>query len=165
MTLRPTARVLLLDPQGRILLMRGRLAGAPDAARFWFTIGGGVEPGESLEAAARREIWEETGLERVRLGPVVWRRRGLVPNMETGDPVLFDESYWVAWCEGGEAVRTGWNAMEQRLVDAIRWWTVDEIAASTEPVYPVGLAERLAELIAGRLPATPLWISDEGCGE
>ena len=58
---RLTARVLLLDPEGRILLMRGRLPGDPEAPRVWFTVGGGIEPGESAEAAAAREIVEETG--------------------------------------------------------------------------------------------------------
>ena len=49
---RPTARVLLLDPDDRILLMKGRLPSNPDAPGVWFTIGGGIEPGESLYEAA-----------------------------------------------------------------------------------------------------------------
>lgn len=38
---------------------------------YWFTIGGAVESGESLTAAAVRELWEETGIEitEQRLGP------------------------------------------------------------------------------------------------
>ena len=158
MQVRETARVLLLDPHGRILLMRGRLAGARQEDRFWFTVGGGVEPGESVEAAAAREVWEETGLADVRLGPIVWRREGVVPNMETGESMLFNESYLVARCAGGAPVRSGWNEVERRLVDAIRWWAVAEIAATAERVYPEGLAALLPDVIGGRYPSEPIWI-------
>ena len=42
--------------------------------RFWFMIGGEIEPNESLQAAAIREIFEETGISQseITLGPVVW---------------------------------------------------------------------------------------------
>jgi hypothetical protein len=33
-----------------------------------------------------------------------------------------------------------------------RWWSVDELRATTEIVYPLGLADLLAELLAGRIP-------------
>lgn len=68
---RLTARVLLFDVQGRILLLKGRLPNRPMHTSSWFTVGGGVEPGETLEAAALREIAEETGFSDVELGPVV----------------------------------------------------------------------------------------------
>ncbi|MCC7267714.1 MAG: NUDIX domain-containing protein [Caulobacteraceae bacterium] len=56
MQVRPTVRVLLLDPEDRLLLFRGRLPAQPDSAPFWFTCGGGIEPGETVEDAALREI-------------------------------------------------------------------------------------------------------------
>jgi 8-oxo-dGTP pyrophosphatase MutT (NUDIX family) len=164
MRVRDTARVLLLDPQRRILLMRGRLAGAPDDARFWFTIGGGVEPGETVEQAAAREVLEETGIADVRLGPVVWLREGVVPHMETGEPLLFREQYLVATTGGGEPDRSGWNDLERRLVDAIRWWTLAEIAGSRERIYPEGLAGLLPEILAGQYPESPIWIGDPPTG-
>ncbi|HEY3696993.1 NUDIX domain-containing protein [Phenylobacterium sp.] len=104
---RLTARVLLFDPLDRILLMRGRFEGAPDAERFWFTVGGGVEPGESLMQAAAREIAEETGLADVVLGPVVWLREAVMPDMDTQKPLLCQESYVVARSAGGAPSRGG----------------------------------------------------------
>jgi 8-oxo-dGTP pyrophosphatase MutT (NUDIX family) len=58
---RNTARVLPVDQQGRVLLLHGWDPLRPDDP-FWFTIGGAAEPGESLSAAAARELREEAGI-------------------------------------------------------------------------------------------------------
>ncbi len=39
---------------------------------YYVTIGGGIEPGETPEQAARREVKEETSLD-VTLGPLLWQ--------------------------------------------------------------------------------------------
>ena len=49
---RRAARVLLIDDQDRVLLFEGFDPEVPDV-RFWFTAGGGVEPGESLARRSR----------------------------------------------------------------------------------------------------------------
>ena len=151
---RLTARVLLFDPRGRILLMKGRLASDPDRPGEWFTIGGGVKGGETLEEAAAREIREESGVRDFVLGPVV-ARRDIVFVGAGGAPVLSREHYLVARCQGGDPSREGWNAAERALVDEIRWWSLESLAAMSEPVHPAGLAGRLADLVAGRYPAVP----------
>jgi 8-oxo-dGTP pyrophosphatase MutT (NUDIX family) len=51
------AAVLLVDNRDRLLLMKRSDSGC------WGPPGGAVEPGEIVEAAARRETLEETGLE------------------------------------------------------------------------------------------------------
>ena len=95
---RLTARVLLFDPQGRLLLVRGRAT--PDAElSFWFTVGGGVDPGETLEAGALREVAEETGFTAVELGPVVWERASVF-TLADGETVILKESYFVARPDG-----------------------------------------------------------------
>ena len=157
---RLTARVLLFDPRGDILLVRGRATQAADAPSFWFTVGGGVDPGESLEAGALREIAEETGFTDLELGPVVWLRASVF-TLADGETVILKESYFVARCRGGEPSRAAWEPHELALMDDMRWWSADEIAATDEMIYPERLRELLPDIVAGRLPATPLEISVE----
>ncbi len=145
---RPTVRVLLLDPADRILLMKGRLPSDPGAPGAWFTIGGGIERGETPEAAARREILEETGFRDTEIGPVAWRGEQVLLDRKRR-PVLFKENWLVARCAGGEPSRAGWQALEREFVDDIRWWTLDDLAACPDAVYPADLVKRLRS-IAGR---------------
>lgn len=152
---RPTARVILLDPADRVLLLRGRLPAAPKGEGYWFPVGGGVEPGESLAEAAAREIREETGIVDFTLGPLIWRRQGVLKMPE---PMLFLEHYFLARCASADPVRDGWSAMEHDLLDDMRWWTQPELAATADAVFPPGLADRLVGLIAGDLPPDPVEI-------
>jgi 8-oxo-dGTP pyrophosphatase MutT (NUDIX family) len=58
---RNTARVLPVDPEGRVLLLHGWDPLRPHDP-FWFSIGGAVEHGETLREAAARELHEEAGI-------------------------------------------------------------------------------------------------------
>jgi 8-oxo-dGTP pyrophosphatase MutT (NUDIX family) len=143
---RPTARILLLDADNRILLMKGRLPANPNAPGVWFTIGGGVEPGETLYEAAAREAREETGFDDVVLGEVAWRSETTLPDRKQR-PVLFQDAFILARCAGGEVSREGWQALEREFVDDIRWWTLEDLAGLSEPVWPSDLAARLKDLL------------------
>src|SRR5215472_5406574 len=156
---RLTARVLLFDPGDRILLMKGRLPGNPSGPAFWFTIGGEREAGESVEAAAAREIVEETGLADAELGPVVWESEALIAFGERGETIHFKEAYVVARTTGGPLSRAGWMPGERELIDDLRWWTLEELGASAETIYPIGLAELLIDVLAGRIAPEPLVIA------
>ena len=67
---RPAARILLVDAQDRVLMFRFT---PDDRPPLWCTPGGAVDPGESYAAAARRELWEEVGLD-IDCGPEVAQR-------------------------------------------------------------------------------------------
>lgn len=136
--------------------MHGRIPSRRTGRGAWFLIGGGVEPGETLERAAAREIVEETGFTDVALGPVVWRREGELLLRE--GPVWMDEHYFVARHTGGDPARHGWQPDEHDLIDDIRWWTLEELRATEERVFPPGLADLLAALLAEGAPAEPLSI-------
>jgi ADP-ribose pyrophosphatase YjhB (NUDIX family) len=146
---RRTARVILLDPENRILLMKGRLPSQPDAPGVWFTVGGGIEPGESVLEAAAREIGEETGIEDAEFGDIVWRDEMTVLDRK-GRSVLVRDTFLLARCRGGEVSRDGWQALEREFVDDMRWWTLTELLASAEETWPPDLAKRLEALLAPR---------------
>ena len=153
---RLTVRVLLLDPDGRLLLMKGRFPGMPPQGA-WFTVGGGAEPGETILQAAVREVQEETGFSDVQFGPVIWRSDGPL-ILPSGEPVMMREHFIVAQCAGGEPSRAGWEELERQLVLDLRWWSLDELRACTDVVYPAGLAALLPDVLDGRHPAEPVTI-------
>jgi 8-oxo-dGTP pyrophosphatase MutT (NUDIX family) len=154
---RRTARVVLLDPNGRILLMKGRLPSDPGGPAFWYTVGGGLDDGESLAEAAIREVLEETGFTDVVLGPTVWFDEVILEDVE-GERRLFRQFYIVAHTTGGPLSRSGWLDYEHRLTDDIRWWTLEELQLTADVIYPEGLAELLPDVLAGRYAAEPLVI-------
>ncbi|HEV2362763.1 MAG TPA: NUDIX domain-containing protein [Caulobacteraceae bacterium] len=154
---RPTVRVLLFDPSEQILLMKGRLPTNPAAPGAWFTLGGAIEAGESLQEAARREILEEAGFHEIALGPVVWRREAVFPDLTHGE-MLFEESYLVARCAAAAPSRAHWRPWERELCDDIRWWPLADLARQSEPVFPAGLAALAVPIAAGDYPTTPVRI-------
>ncbi|MET0183055.1 MAG: NUDIX domain-containing protein [Caulobacterales bacterium] len=147
---RRTARILLIDAAKRLLMMKTRDFADPTRPPLWLTIGGGLEIGERVEDAARREILEETGISNFTLGPTVWTGDYVI---ETQDgPVHFRESFIVAHAHETDLSRHGWTDLEREFVLDLRWLTLDDIATITDRLYPVGLATLLAPILNGVYP-------------
>lgn len=157
---RITARVLLLDPERRLLLARYKDFANPSGPPFWATIGGEVEPGESIEAGARREIAEETGITGVTLGPIVWYGEWVLTDFE-GRTRRFKESFIVAQTQATALSRAGWTPFERDMMLDARWWTHAEIAASMEIIYPRGLASLLPPILRGEYPRAVIALDRE----
>jgi 8-oxo-dGTP pyrophosphatase MutT (NUDIX family) len=143
---RNAARVLLLDEEGRVLLVRGHDPDDREAGGWWFTPGGGLEPGEDARTAAIREAHEETGHRVADLtGPVA--RRSSVFRFE-GRLIEQRELFFVAHVPAFEPTSTGWTELERRALSGARWWSLDELRGTDETVYPENLADLVAEAVA-----------------
>jgi 8-oxo-dGTP pyrophosphatase MutT (NUDIX family) len=148
---RSAARVILIDPEDRVLLLRTNLR---DDGPLWITPGGGIELGETPEAAALRELREETGIEAA-LGPCVWVGRHVFDFR--GTTLDLRERYFVVRLDGVSATTDAHLLeYEREFIREYRWWSVLEIAASKDWFAPRGLVELLPPILAGDYPASPL---------
>ena len=151
---RPTVRIILISPAGRVLLIRYQDLRTDLAPIYWLTPGGGVDPGETLAQTARRELIEETGLADVELGPIVWYDEPLVTYL--GERFQILQSYFVARCASEALSSDGWTELEREVIREMRWCTPEELRGFTERVYPSRIADLLPDLIAGRYPEAPI---------
>ncbi|MEJ2865513.1 NUDIX hydrolase [Actinomycetospora flava] len=147
---RPTARVVLLDPRGEVLLMR--VAGQDP--ELWVLIGGGIEPGETVLAAARRELAEETGIVDAELGPVLWYGEQVLEF--DGVPLLFRQHFVLARCASRVLSDAGWTPEEREFVAEMRWWSVDELATTPHTIVPRDLAALLRDGVPHEVRTIPL---------
>lgn len=140
---------MIVDPDEHILLVRFAF---PNWVG-WATPGGGVVPGETDEEAIRRELAEETGLERFDLGPLVWTRTHL---FELGEWDGQNERYYFVRTPAfAPAPRFTWEQLNAEYVTAIRWWTLAELEATDVQFAPRRLPDLLRHLLA-EVPSEPI---------
>jgi 8-oxo-dGTP diphosphatase len=158
---RPSARLILLDPDDRLFLFNVHDPGVFDPANphsdpFWVMIGGFVDPGEEFADAAVREAREETAI--VVDGPVrwVWKRERRMSWR--GKDVLHRERFFLGRTKRTEIDTSGLDERERSWTLGHRWWRVDEIAASKERFEPLDLAAQLQMLLKNGPPAEPVTI-------
>lgn len=148
---RPVSRILVIDSRDRVLLFYTKIA----YGSFWLTPGGGLNPGESYEEGALRELWEETGLSGVDLSPCIWTVRFTFPYEDS----YYDQSerYFLVRVDALELNTEHWEETERGEIQEPRWWSLEEIAAAPdEPYRPANLAALLAPLLEGKLPPSPI---------
>lgn len=132
------ARVLLLDGDGRMLLIRGHDPHEPDRS-FWFTPGGGLEGAETYAEAAVRELAEETGyvLDVEELVGPVWRRTAVFDFASR--PYIQHEEVFVgrlADAERRPRAAASFTADEDEALDEFAWMSQPQVAGEQREVFP-----------------------------
>ena len=142
---RHAARVILLDRNNDILLFRCQEPGEDRA--FWITPGGGLEDDETHEQAAVRELYEETGLSGVPIGPCVWTRSHTFPWL--GKTYRQHERFFMVRVESHAVDCAEHTQDEQLVLTEHRWWSAKAITESSgEHFAPRQLGVYLEELLA-----------------
>lgn len=141
---RRAVRVLLLDDDGRILLIEDSDLGLDPVLRWWGTPGGGVDPHESDAQAAVRELYEETGLvvtEADLEGPVFERT---VVHGWSEKVVDQAEVYYLVQVPAFDVDTSRHTEEEQLTVVQLRWWEQGDLATTSDDVWPRDLPDLLA---------------------
>jgi 8-oxo-dGTP pyrophosphatase MutT (NUDIX family) len=142
-------RLLLLDPDDRVLLVGERLQLGQTASQ-WLIPGGGVEPGETTRQAAIREAYEETGID---VAPddaseLHTYRRSWTDHERGIEYDQVDHIYLARLAAPRTAAPAALTDDEVRMMLGTRWWTLAELRASPERFEPSEIADLVARALA-----------------
>jgi TDG/mug DNA glycosylase family protein len=138
---RAAVRALVVDADERILLVQYRRPVGEDT--WWGTPGGGVDPGESDEQALARELREEIGLHEFELGPELFEHVGEFPWAQK----LYRQSNRTYLVRVHAHEPSATIDLEDEGVVDVRWWSLDELAASAVQLAPPDLLERARTIL------------------
>ena len=157
--IRPASRLLVIDNQQRLLLIKVYdkqpvHEAFPEMSEYWNIPGGGVEPHETYQQAAQRELWEETGITVDKVDTCVWLHERIIQ----GDKgrLLLQEHFFVVFVSTSNFTLANLLPNEREAHKAYQWWTYQEISQSSEQFMPVGLAQLVKPLLNGNIPSKPI---------
>ena len=158
---RESLKILLLNPAQELLLIcyddpATTSVGKKSKGRFWTPVGGKIEEGEDLHAAAYREIYEETGIakEDITLGPIVWY--GDFKLNLSGVTTHLTQQFMVGHTSTSDLTLAYLTTEEKDVVKELKWVSLPEIRTFPEIIYPVVLRDHIAAIMQGKYPNKPM---------
>jgi 8-oxo-dGTP pyrophosphatase MutT (NUDIX family) len=143
---RPSARLLVLDRTNRVLLFKFSFAdGALAGQEFWATPGGALDEGETFEQAAKRELFEETGIQIDAVERHVAEREFILP-MPNGEHAFAQERFFVVRVNNTKLIGDNQTAEERKVMTEHRWWHLEDLRNTSDKVFPEDLVVILAGL-------------------
>ncbi|MEV6272964.1 NUDIX domain-containing protein [Kribbella sp. NPDC051936] len=141
---RLAVKLLLLDEDDRVLLIHAR--DPKTQAECWYPVGGGVDSGETLQSAAAREAYEETGLRDLPPGTHVWTRDHTYEF--NGQSTDVHEEWLLHHVAHFTPAPAQLSEYESTTILGFAWWTAQDLDATTETVYPPELGRLVADVAA-----------------
>ena len=151
-SVRKSVRAIILTPERDVLLMR--MAFPWRETDLWILPGGGIEAGETVEAALAREIYEETGAKDIDIIGEAWRRESFVEATNTE----LKQRYFLVQSARFEAQPTDLSEQEMAWVREFRWWSAITLLESDINVEPTRIGQGLRDILHGGLPPAPIEI-------
>jgi 8-oxo-dGTP pyrophosphatase MutT (NUDIX family) len=136
---RDSVRVLVFDSLGRLLLLHTTDPAEPERGTCWELPGGGIDPGEAPNEAAKRELHEETGIAVDDVGSCL----AVVEGTFDFNGRTYRQREHIFRVDVSEATYapSGFDGEVERAAHlGHRWWPVAEVLVTDEDLYPPGLA-------------------------
>jgi 8-oxo-dGTP pyrophosphatase MutT (NUDIX family) len=145
---RTTARVLPVRPDGKVLLLHGWDPLKPQTP-YWFTIGGGVESGETIAQAASRELREEVGIQlpTEQLGTPV--ATNTIEFEWGGCAIVQHQTFFAVAVDTVDVTFANQEQLELETISAHGWWYGDDLEATGQAAHVTipGLLREAADAI------------------
>jgi len=148
------ARVLLLDPAERVLLIHARDPDDP-GQHWWELPGGGLDDGETLPEAARREVAEESGIVLTTLGRKLWIRESRF-RYRGRNHHRIEHVFLAHTPSTTPQVTLKPTENEKAGLIERRWFSATDLRRCPDTLLPANLPDLLDNLLTGRLSRTPL---------
>lgn len=154
MRTRNSARLLIINSLDQVLLFKfSHRHDALAGKTYWATPGGEVEPRETFEQGAIRELKEETGIYVDNVGASL-AEHTFEMTLPSGEVVVARERFFLVKIDNEDISTEGFTDNEKLVISHYRWWSFDELRKTRDIVYPTTITDIIAQHNSPRIQVT-----------